>query len=68
MKPTTPTHTQRVAARHAINGQPYADNPRGLPTDNQGRLIAWSTPTLKTRITLRKPTTLPKAVSSKGGA
>lgn len=68
MKPNLPTHAQRVAARSAINGQPYPYNPRGLLSDDQGRLVTWSTPTLETRVTVRKRPALPKPVSSKGGA
>lgn len=42
MKKPLPTHNERVKIRHQLNGKPYADNPHGLPYNNQGNLIPFS--------------------------
>lgn len=39
MKHNLPKHTERIRTRHALNGMPYPDNPKGLPYNNDGVLI-----------------------------
>lgn len=39
MKHNLTKHRDRVRTRHALNGTPYPDNPKGLPYNNDGLLI-----------------------------
>ena len=53
MKHNLTKHIDRIRTRHALNGTPYPDNPKGLPYNNDGVLIEPSHNSKKAKVNSR---------------